>query len=102
MPTEHVSSIPFGLGFTKPHNYWEILRTAWENKRNPLFTWRILRDAVCDGCALDTTGKMDFTMKWNHLDTSRLNHLPVNTMGPCGHSILAVVNLLRSVASQTM
>src|SRR5437764_1285275 len=56
MPTQHVSPIPFGLGFTKPHNYWEVLRTAWENKRNPLFTWRILRDGVCDGCAPSTTG----------------------------------------------
>ena len=48
MPAERVSGIPFGLGFTKPHNYWEVLRTAWENKRNPLFTWRIFRDGVCD------------------------------------------------------
>src|SRR5207253_1406625 len=39
MPAERVSGIPFGLGFTKPHNYWEVVRTAWQNKRNPLFTW---------------------------------------------------------------
>src|SRR5205814_7902636 len=82
MPTEHVSPIPFGLGFTKLHNYWEVLRTAWENKRNPLFTWRILRDGVCDGCALGTTGMKDFTMKGIHLCTVRLNLLPLNTMGP--------------------
>src|SRR5207237_3442707 len=80
MPTQHVSPIPFGLGFTKPHNYWEVLRTAWENKRNPLFTWRILRDGVCDGCALGTTGMKDFTMKGIHLCTVRLNLLPLTTM----------------------
>src|SRR6266480_1560323 len=88
MPTEHVSPIPFGLGFTKPHNYWEVLRTAWENKRNPLFTWRILRDGVCDGCALGTTGMKDFTMKGIHLCTVRLNLLPLNTIGPLAYPML--------------
>src|SRR6266540_997304 len=28
-----VSPIPFGLGFTKPHNYREVLRSVWNNKR---------------------------------------------------------------------
>src|SRR5437762_1832876 len=100
MPTEHVSPIPFGLGFTKPHNYWEVLRTAWENKRNPLFTWRILRDGVCDGCALGTTGMKDFTMKGIHLCTVRLNLLPLNTMGPLDPRILEDVEPLRSVSSK--
>src|SRR6266513_4403771 len=95
MPTQHVSPIPFGLGFTKPHNYWEVLRTAWENKRNPLFTWRILRDGVCDGCALGTTGMKDFTMKGIHLCTVRLNLLPLNTMGPLDPRVLEDVEPLR-------
>src|SRR5207237_264401 len=100
MPTQHVSPIPFGLGFTKPHNYWEVLRTAWENKRNPLFTWRILRDGVCDGCALGTTGMKDFTMKGIHLCTVRLNLLPLNTMRPLDPRILEAVEPLRSVSSK--
>src|SRR5438094_659494 len=100
MPTEHVSPIPFGLGFTKPHNYWEVMRTAWENKRNPLFTWRILRDGVCDGCALGTTGMKDFTMKGIHLCTVRLNLLPLNTMGPLDPRVLEEVEPLRSVSSK--
>src|SRR5436309_6241969 len=100
MPTEHVSPIPFGLGFTKPHNYGEVLRTAWENKRNPLVTWRILRDGVCDGCALGTTGMKDFTMKGIHLCTVRLNLLPLNTMGPLDPRILEDVEPLRSVSSK--
>ena len=100
MPTEHVSPIPFGLGFTKPHNYWEVMRTAWENKRNPLFTWRILRDGVCDGCALGTTGMRDFTMKGIHLCTVRLNLLPLNTMGPLDTQILEDVEPLRSLSSK--
>src|SRR5216117_3863449 len=102
MPTEHVSPIPFGLGFTKPHNYWEVMRTAWENKRNPLFTWRILRDGVCDGCALGTTGMRDSTMKGIHLCTVRLNLLPLNTMGPLDPRILEDVEPLRSVSSKSL
>src|SRR5437879_894040 len=100
MPAERVSGIPFGLGFTKPHNYWEVVRTAWENKRNPLFTWRILRDGVCDGCALGTTGMRDFTMKGIHLCTVRLNLLPLNTLGPLDTRILEDVEPLRSLSSK--
>src|SRR5947208_7364268 len=102
MPAERVSGIPFGLGFTKPHNYWEVVRTAWQNKRNPLFTWRILRDGVCDGCALGTTGMRDFTMKGIHLCTVRLNLLPLNTMGPLDTRILEDVGRLRSVSSKDL
>src|SRR2546421_9443731 len=102
MPAERVSGIPFGLGFTKPHNYWEVVRTAWQNKRNPLFTWRILRDGVCDGCALGTTGMRDFTMKGIHLCTVRLNLLPLNTMGPLDIRILEDVQSLRSVSSKDL
>src|SRR5438128_4528257 len=102
MPAERVSGIPFGLGFTKPHNYWEVVRTAWQNIRNPLFTWRILRDGVCDGCALGTTGMRDFTMKGIHLCTVRLNLLPLNTMGPLDTRILEDVGRLRSVSSKDL
>src|SRR5213080_3841260 len=102
MPTEHVSPIPFGLGFTKPHNYWEVMRTAWENKRNPLFTWRILRDGVCDGCALGTTGMRDFTMTGIHLCTVRLNLLPLNTMGPLDMSVMSDVEALRKLRSDEL
>src|SRR5207247_3075896 len=44
---QRVSPVPFGLGFMKPHNYREVLRSAWDNKRRPSFTWRIPRDGVC-------------------------------------------------------
>src|SRR5438093_326059 len=102
MPTEHVSPIPFGLGFTKPHNYWEVMRTAWENKRNPLFTWRLLRDGVCDGCALGTTGMRDFTMKGVHLCTVRLNLLKLNTADALDIRPLEDVGPLRSMTSREL
>ncbi len=44
-----MSGIPFGLGFTKPHNYRGVVRTAWQNKRIPLFTRWILQKAAVAG-----------------------------------------------------
>ncbi|HKW44000.1 MAG TPA: FdhF/YdeP family oxidoreductase [Thermoplasmata archaeon] len=99
---DRVSPIPFGLGFTKPHNYREVIRTAWENKHAPLFTWRILRDGVCDGCALGTYGMRDFTMKGIHLCTVRLNLLPLNTMGALDIRVLEDLDRLKSRSSKDL
>src|SRR5207245_1775503 len=97
-----VSPVPFGLGFTKPHNYREVLRSAWNNKHAPFFAWRILRDGVCDGCALGTTGLRDFTMEGIHLCTVRLDLLPLNTMGPLRIRPLQDVDPLRSKSSKEL
>lgn len=75
-----VGPIPYGIGQIKPNHYGEMVRAAWANRKHPLYTWRILRDGVCDGCALGTSGLRDFTMKGVHLCTVRLNLLPLNTM----------------------
>lgn len=99
---ERAGAIPFGLGQTKPHNYRDVLRSAWENKREPVFAWRILRDGVCDGCALGTTGLRDFTMKGIHLCTVRLNLLPLNTMGPLDIRVLEDVEALRALSSKAL
>ncbi|HEU0028367.1 MAG TPA: FdhF/YdeP family oxidoreductase [Ktedonobacterales bacterium] len=72
---------PFGVGETKPHHFTEILQTVWDNKRHPLYAWRILNQGVCDGCALGTTGMRDWTIDSIHLCTIRLNLLKLNTMG---------------------
>src|SRR5579859_4413401 len=71
---------PFGLGITKPPHFTEIFKTAWENRRHPLYAWRILNQGVCDGCALGTTGMRDWTIDSIHLCTVRLNLLKLNTM----------------------
>ena len=34
----------------------DMLRVAWDNRDELPFAWRILRDGVCDGCALGTSG----------------------------------------------
>lgn len=72
---------PFGIGETKPHHFSEIFQTAWDNRRHPLYAWRILNQGVCDGCALGTTGMRDWTIDSVHLCTIRLNLLKLNTMG---------------------
>src|SRR3989441_8637986 len=97
-----VSPVPFGLGFTKPHNYREVLRSVWNNKHAPFFARRILRDGVCDGCALGTTGLRDFTMEGIHLCTVRLDLLPLNTMGALRPRILRDVTALRSKSSKAL
>src|ERR1044071_3825710 len=69
----------FGLGRQKPHHYREMLRVAWENRAELPFAWRILRDGVCDGCALGTSGLSDWTVDGPHLCMVRLELLRLNT-----------------------
>ncbi|MGH7845919.1 MAG: FdhF/YdeP family oxidoreductase [Candidatus Binatia bacterium] len=75
-----VGLMPNGLGQIKPNHYLEIAKVVWQNRDQLPFAWRILRDGVCDGCSLGTTGLHDFTMKGVHLCTVRLNLLRLNTM----------------------
>jgi len=101
-PSLWAGGLPNGLGEVKPNHYWEILRTAWENKGAARFAWRILADGVCDGCALGTTGLRDFTMPGVHLCTVRLNLLSLNTMGPLDVRLLADVEPLRGQRSRDL
>jgi molybdopterin-dependent oxidoreductase alpha subunit len=97
-PSLWVSPVPYGLGETKPNHYFEIFRTAWENKRHPLYAWRILSKGVCDGCALGVAGFSDWTISGVHLCTTRLNLLKVNTMGALDPRVLADVAPLRQLS----
>ena len=94
-PSLWVSAVPYGIGETKPNHYVEMLRTAWENKRHPLYAWRILSKGVCDGCALGVAGFSDWTIDGVHLCTTRLNLLKVNTMSALDPRVLADVGPLR-------
>ena len=98
-PSSWASLIPNGFGQVKPNHYLEILRTIWQNRQQLPFAWRILRDGVCDGCALGTTGVRDFTMDGVHLCTVRLNLLQLNTMGALDVSLLEDVAALESQSS---
>jgi molybdopterin-dependent oxidoreductase alpha subunit len=74
-----VSLAPQGVGHQKPFHYGEMLRVAWENRDALPFAWRILRDGVCDGCALGTSGLRDWTIPGVHLCMVRLELLRLNT-----------------------
>jgi len=97
-----VGPIPYGIGEVKPNHYGEMARIAWENRAHPWYAWKILRDGVCDGCALGTTGLRDWTMDGVHLCTVRLNLLKLNTMDAMDHRILRDVDAVESLSSKQM
>ena len=80
LPAHLVGLKPFGIGEQRPNNYLEIWKAAVENRGSPLRTLRILREGVCDGCSLGTTGLHDWTMSGVHLCNIRLRLLRLNTM----------------------
>ncbi len=86
---------PNGLGQQKPNHYAEIAQTVWENKHALPYALRILREGVCDGCALGVAGFHDWTIDSIHLCTTRLNLLKVNTARPFDHAVLGDVEPLR-------
>src|SRR5262245_372106 len=89
----------FGLGQQKPHHYLEMARVAWENRDELPFAWRILRDGVCDGCALGTSGLSDWTVPGTHLCMVRLELMRLNTAPALDPRILSDVASLRSKSS---
>ena len=72
--------MPNGIGHVKPNHYAEIAKTIWRNRDELPFALRILRNGVCDGCALGTSGVHDFTMDGIHLCMVRLDLMRLNTM----------------------
>ncbi|HEY7291976.1 MAG TPA: FdhF/YdeP family oxidoreductase [Vicinamibacterales bacterium] len=84
----------FGLGRQKPRHFREMARVAWENRSELPFAWRILRDGVCDGCALGTSGLSDWTIAGTHLCMVRLELMRLNTAPALDTSVLADVRRL--------
>src|SRR5205085_12013782 len=81
-------ALPFGVGAAKPHHYRDMLRVAWQNRDQLPFAWRILRDGVCDGCALGPRGLRDDVIDGVHLCMTRLELLRLNTMPALDSSLL--------------
>ena len=53
-PSNWASWKPFGIGEQRPNNFAEVFRAGWENRDRAGYAMRILREGVCDGCALGT------------------------------------------------
>src|SRR5437867_4018271 len=94
-PSSWAGLMPNGLGQVKPNHYGEMIKTAWDNKDQLPYAWRILNKGVCDGCALGTTGMRDFTMSGPHLCTVRLGLLRLNTMPALDVDALSDVSALQ-------
>jgi hypothetical protein len=88
----------FGLDQQKPRHFRDMVRVAWENRDQLPFAWRILRDGVCDGCALGTSGLSDWTLQGPHLCMVRLELMRLNTAPALDPSDLRDV---RGLASRT-
>lgn len=93
--------MPNGIGHVKPNHYFEIAKTVWRNRDELPFALRILRNGVCDGCALGTSGVRDFTMDGIHLCMVRLDLMRLNTMPALDVDQLAdASNLARKSAAE--
>jgi molybdopterin-dependent oxidoreductase alpha subunit len=92
----------FGLGRQKPQHYREMVRIAWENRSELPFAWRILRDGVCDGCALGTSGLSDWTLDGPHLCMVRLELMRLNTAAALDPARLTDVAVLSSATSSEL
>src|SRR6187397_2212463 len=92
----------FGIGQQKPHHYREMAKIAWDNRDQLPFAWRILRDGVCDGCALGTSGLADWTMKGTHLCMVRLELMRLNTAPALDPALLTDVASLARLSSSDL
>ena len=94
--------MPSGAGEIKPNHYRDMLKVVWRNRDQLPFAWRILREGVCDGCALGTTGLRDFTMEGIHLCMTRLNLLRLNTMAELDVSCLENIDSLSGLSGSEL
>ena len=92
-------TLPFGLDVDKPRHFRDMLRVAWRNRDQLPYAWRILRDGVCDGCALGPRGLRDDVIDGVHLCMTRLELLRLNTMPALDPAVLADVPRLRRMTS---
>src|SRR6476660_4531513 len=92
----------FGLGRQKPHHYREMVKIAWENRDQLPFAWRILKDGVCDGCALGTSGLSDWTLPGVQLCMVRLELMRLNTAPAFDPATLSDVSTLETQTSQAL
>ena len=79
-----------------------MVRIVWDNRDALPFAWRILKDGVCDGCALGTSGLKDWTLPGAHLCMVRLEMMRLNTAPALDLSHLADVSALAGLDSRAL
>jgi len=101
-PSLWASVVPRNPTEQKPNHYLEMARVAWQNRDQLPFAWRILREGVCDGCALGTSGLSDWTMDGVHLCMVRLELMRLNTAPALDPGVLADVSRLEAMSSRQL
>ncbi len=92
-------NLPFGLNVAKPRHFRDMARIVWRNRDQLPYAWRILRDGVCDGCALGPRGLRDDVIDGVHLCMTRLELLRLNTMPALDPTLVSDVARLRRMSS---
>jgi molybdopterin-dependent oxidoreductase alpha subunit len=101
-PRLWASIVPRNPTQPKPNHYVEMARVAWENRDQLPFAWRILREGVCDGCALGTSGLRDWTLDGVHLCMVRLELMRLNTAPALDPERLADLSRLEALDSRSL
>jgi molybdopterin-dependent oxidoreductase alpha subunit len=99
LPRSWVSLSPNGIGHQKPNHYGDMVKVALKVRGRTRDALKILREGVCDGCALGVAGFHDWTLDGVHLCTTRLNLLPLNVAEPFDHGVLGDVGWLQHLPS---
>ena len=101
-PRLWASPVPRDPALQKPNHYAQMAKTAWENRDQLAYAWRILNHGVCDGCALGTAGMKDWTIDGVHLCMVRLELMRLNTAPALDPDRLSDVASLASMSSQDL
>lgn len=101
-PSLWASRVPRHPGEQKPNHYLEMARVAWANRGQLPYALRILREGVCDGCALGTTGLRDWTVDGIHLCMVRLELMRLNTLPALDPARLADAAALERLSSRDL
>ncbi|MEX2626682.1 MAG: FdhF/YdeP family oxidoreductase [Ilumatobacteraceae bacterium] len=102
LPRSWVSLSPNGLGHQKPNHFGDMAKVALKVRGRARDALKILREGVCDGCALGVAGFHDWTLDGVHLCTTRLNLLPMNLAEPFDHDVLSDVTWLQNLPSDDL
>ncbi|HET8644084.1 MAG TPA: molybdopterin-dependent oxidoreductase, partial [Vicinamibacteria bacterium] len=101
-PSLWASRVPRDPRQQKPNHYLEMARVAWENRGQLPYALRILRQGVCDGCALGTSGLRDWTVEGIHLCMVRLELMRLNTAPALDPARLGDVAALERLTSREL
>ncbi|MFM7070135.1 MAG: FdhF/YdeP family oxidoreductase [Actinomycetes bacterium] len=93
---------PNGVAHQKPRHFKDMFRIARRQAPDAGYTYKVLTQGVCDGCALGVAGLKDWTLDGPHLCTTRLELLEFNTMPAFHPSRLSDVSRFSGFSSSEL